>query len=175
MVKQHSSSFTEPVQTSGCNFRRMKIRRIKPSSIYGVNRDHKKEAFLAEVLFPVCVLPTVSSASPSSDAVDGLLPLFPHWRRVDVVQCLLMVVLSVLLCAFGDPSMAAMPLQHKCDDVVHYYQGLDDLKGAKLRKKLFNIIKNHHVVSYDQVWPIIYVFVLVKSIVCQSAQVFFRA
>ena len=147
----------------------MKIRRIKPSSIYGVNHGHKKETFLAEVLFPVCVLPTVSSASPSTDAVDGLVP---HWRRVDVVQCLLMVVLSVLLCAFGDPSMAAMPLQHKCDDVVHYYQGLDDLKGAKLRKKLFNIIKNHHVVSYDQVWPIIYVFVLGKALFANQLKYF---
>ena len=94
---------------------------------------------------------------------------------MDVVQYLLMVLLPVLLCAFGDPSMAAMPLQHKCDDVVHYYEGLDDLKGAKLRKKLFNIIKNHHVVSYGQVWPTIYVFVLGKNIVCQSAQVFFCA
>lgn len=99
-------------------------------------------------------LSCISRPTPSSN-IKSSTPR--HSLSNDVLQSLLLVTVACFLAIFDGHAMAAAMSQHSksgysCANVSHYYEGVDGLEGEQLRKKVFKIIRNHHIIPYGQVW-----------------------
>ncbi|XP_020523532.1 uncharacterized protein LOC18435609 isoform X2 [Amborella trichopoda] len=64
------------------------------------------------------------------------------------------MVLLLWLCLIGESKgEEAQNLQrYACEDVLHYYAPVQDLKGAPLMEKLHSIVSGHQALRYKEVW-----------------------
>lgn len=68
-----------------------------------------------------------------------------------VGQCLVLLSVACTGMMSGAAMSEAEVVKPSCSDVARYYQGTNGLEGERLRKKLFHITRNHHVLPYHQV------------------------